>query len=162
MTQSVVRTKPEIWFYQLQRETLESAIVPLLEKTLQRGWKAIVRTASAERASAIDSHLWTWRPDSFLPHGRSEDGHTNRQPIYLTEHDDNPNNAEVLFLVDGISGLDWNAPALKAHERVVLIFDGRSEDALSAARMDWRNARDAALAVTYWKQSDDGRWEKQD
>lgn len=152
---------PEVLFYELQRETLETALVPLLEKSLARGWKAVVRAGSSERVAALDAHLWTFRPDSFLPHGTSADGHSARQPVYLTHNNDNPAAAEVLFLVDGAIPDAWNEGALNALSRVVLIFDGGSEDARAAARNQWTLVRKAGLAATYWKQSESGRWEKQ-
>ena len=41
--------KPEIWFYHLERSTLDQVLPGLLEKTLQRGWRALVRGAVAHR-----------------------------------------------------------------------------------------------------------------
>ncbi len=152
---------PEVLFYELQRETLETALVPLLEKSLARGWKAVVRAGSAERVAALDAHLWTYRPDSFLPHGTSADGHTDRQPVFLTHGNDNPANAEVLFLVDGATPEAWDDTSLNALARVVLLFDGANEAARAAARSQWTSVRKAGLAATYWKQSEFGRWEKQ-
>ncbi len=151
----------DVWFYHLQRETLEDALPALLQKTLERGWRAVVRAGGPERVEALDAHLWTFRPDAFIPHGRRVDGYPERQPVYLTADDENPNGAQALFLVDGATPADWAAPALGAHERVILIFDGRDEYALAAARRDWKAAKAASHAVTYWRQSDTGRWEKQ-
>ena len=59
----------EVLFYHLQNMPLERVLPPLLEKSLERGWRVVVQTASEERADALDSHLWTYRDDSFLPHG---------------------------------------------------------------------------------------------
>ncbi|BCW89643.1 hypothetical protein sos41_28090 [Alphaproteobacteria bacterium SO-S41] len=149
----------EVWFYHLQRETLESALPPLLQKTLERGWRAVVRAGGPERVDALDAHLWTYRTDSFIPHGRRADGFAERQPIYLTADDENPNGAQALFLVDGAQPKDW--AALAKLERVILVFDGRDESAVGEARRHWKDAKAAGHGVTYWKQSDAGRWEKQ-
>ena len=54
---------------------LERALPLLLEKTLERGWRAVVQAGSQERLDVLDQHLWTWREDSFLPHGTAKDGH---------------------------------------------------------------------------------------
>lgn len=152
---------PEVLFYELQRETLEAALIPLLEKSLARGWKAVVRAGTRERIEALDAHLWTYRPESFLPHGTSTDGHAERQPVYLTHGNDNPAKAEVLFLVDGAAPDSWDDAALNALARVVLVFDGGSEEARASARIQWTAVRKAGFAATYWKQSETGRWEKQ-
>ena len=91
----------EVWFYHLQRETLENALPPLLQKTLERGWRAVVRAGGQERVDALDAHLWTFRADAVLPHGRAADGFAPRQPIYLTAGAEMPNGPHALFLVDG-------------------------------------------------------------
>lgn len=147
----------EVLFYHLERARLESVLPELLEKTIERGWKAVVRASSRERVEALDSLLWAYCDDSFLPHGAgSEDG--ARQPIWLTEGDDAPNGAEVLFLVDGAS---HDAKALDAFDRCVTIFDGADDEAVAAARLFWRAVAAEGHDAAYWKQSAAGRWEKQ-
>ena len=39
----------EVWFYHLERTGLDQALPELLEKTLARGWKAIVRATGPQR-----------------------------------------------------------------------------------------------------------------
>jgi DNA polymerase-3 subunit chi len=146
----------EILFYHLERASLESVLPGLLEKTLERGWKAVVRAPSRTRIEALDGHLWTYREDSFLPHGAGPDA--ERQPIYLTDLDEAPNGADVLFLVDGAM---TDAAGAGKFARCVTIFDGADADAVAAARAFWKTARAAGHEATYWKQSDSGRWEKQ-
>lgn len=146
----------EVLFYHLERASLNSVLPGLLEKTLGRGWKALVRTASRERAEALDAHLWTYRDESFLPHGAAGDGAA--QPIWLTDDDGVPNGAEVLFLVDGATA---PAESLSAFERCVIIFDGRDDDATGAARGFWKDVKAQNFDATYWRQSAEGRWEKQ-
>lgn len=146
----------EILFYHLERASLETVLPGLLEKTLERGWKAVVRAGSRERVEALDGLLWTYRDDSFLPHGAGGDG--ARQPVWLTDADDVPNEADVLFLVDG----GYAAPsALGAFTRCVMIFDGGDEAAVAVARAFWKETKAAGHEATYWKQSESGRWEKQ-
>jgi len=150
-------TKPtvEALFYHLKRQPLEAVLAQLLEKTLERGWRAVVQAGSQERLDALDQHLWTWRDDSFLPHGTVRDGSPERQPVFLTTGDENPNGATVRFLVDGASPPD---PA--GYTRLVVMFDGRDEAALTAARADWKVLKAKGCAVTYWQQSERGGWEK--
>jgi len=149
----------EILFYHLERASLESTLPGLLEKTLERGWKAVVRASSRERVAALDAHLWTFREDSFLPHASGgEASFAALQPIWLTDRTDAPNGADVLFLVDGAA---VDVAETGRYARAVVIFDGADESAVAAARDAWKSVRDAGLAATYWKQSEGGRWEKQ-
>lgn len=145
----------ELWFYHLERSEIEQALPPLLEKCLQRGWRALVRGGSTERLDLLDGALWTFRDDSFVPHGR--DGlDANRQPVLLTSEAGNPNNAQALFLIDGAEPGD-----LSGFERACLIFDGRDAAALESARSRWKEAKAAGVEASYWKESAAGKWEKQ-
>lgn len=145
---------PELWFYHLERTELERALPPLLEKCLQRGWRALVRGGSRERIEALDEALWTYRDESFLPHAR--EGDPTRQPVWLTTDAGNPNAAQALFLIDGAEPGD-----LSAFERACLLFDGRDEAALESARSRWKQAKDTGVAASYWRESGAGKWEKQ-
>lgn len=146
----------ELLFYHLERAPLERVLPGLLEKSLQRGWRAVVQAGSQERLEALDTTLWTYRDESFLPHGTAREGNAARQPVYLTTADDNPNGASVRFLVDGAEAGD-----MSGYERAVFVFDGRDPEAVARARRQWTAARDAGLDVTYWRQNAQGRWEKQ-
>jgi DNA polymerase-3 subunit chi len=111
----------ELVFYHLQRQPIERVLPTLIEKSLERGWRVVVQVASDERLEALDAHLWTFRDDSFLPHGTWREAEAREQPILLTINDDNPNGAAVRFLVDG-------APVPKDagdYQRIVLIFEGQ-------------------------------------
>jgi len=133
----------------------------LLGRTREREWRAIVRSGSAERLQSIDTHLWTYSEHSFLAHGTADEGRPSLQPIYLTTEDENPNQAQVLFLIGGAAPQDWSAAVLKDYVRIVLLFDGRDTESLLAARTHWRGAKEAGFDVTYWKETAAGKWEKQ-
>lgn len=145
----------ELLFYHLERSTLESVLPQLLEKTLERGWKAVVRASSAERVRSLDAHLWTYRDDAFLPHGSQGEGHEEAQQVLLTTGNENPAGANVLFAVDG-AGID----GVDTYQRCVLMFDGGDPDAVAAARIHWKAVKDAGHDATYWQQSEAGRWDK--
>ena len=146
----------EILFYHLQRQPLERVLPTLLEKSLERGWRVVVQGASDERIEALDAHLWTFRDDSFLPHGTHKQPEANEQPILLTVNDDNPNKADVRFLIDGLPVPEDASP----YQRIVLLFDGEDEDAVAAARMHWAQAKEKGLDATYWQSDEQGRWVK--
>ncbi|MDX2233757.1 MAG: DNA polymerase III subunit chi [Hyphomonadaceae bacterium] len=145
-----------LWFYHLERSPLEAALPPLLEKCLQRGWRAVVRGALAERLDMLDQALWTWRDDSFLPHGVEGRDPPERQPVLLTTSAAVANGARALFLVDGAEPGD-----VSAFERACVLFDGRDAAALAHARTQWKTAKDSGIEITYWKETAAGRWEKQ-
>jgi len=145
----------EVLFYHLQMAALEEVLPSLLEKSLDRGWKAVVQSGNPERVDTLSHSLWTYRDDSFLPHGTAADGRLEEQPVALVADGENPNGADIVFLVDGAS-----PPHLETYQRCVLMFDGRDEEAVSAARMHWKTLSNDGHAVTYWQQNDAGGWVK--
>ena len=149
----------EALFYHLERRALEDVLPGLVERTLERGWRAVIRCESAERADAIDNLLWTYDEASFLPHAQAGDGNPARQPVLVTVEDAIPNAANVLFLVGGAAPPAWNAT--RDLTRIVLMFDGRDPEMLSRARAAWKDARAAGHDATYWKESPSGKFEKQ-
>ncbi|HYS48457.1 MAG TPA: DNA polymerase III subunit chi [Xanthobacteraceae bacterium] len=146
----------EILFYHLQRQPIEKVLPALIEKSLARGWRVVVQASSDERVDALGAHLWTYRDDAFLPHGTDREGEAAAQPVLLTTREDNPNGANVRFLVDGAP-----LPAeAGSYERIVLLFDGDDPDALAAARERWSSAKAQGFAATYWQPDADGRWQR--
>jgi DNA polymerase-3 subunit chi len=145
----------EVLFYHLETRPLEAVMPLLLEKTLERGWRAVVEVGSRERAEAIDAHLWTWRDDSFLPHGLAGEDVDALQPILITTGPENPNGAAVRFFADRA------VPQSGAgYERLVYLFSAHDPDAVAEARLAYKALRDQGNDVTYWQQDANGRWVK--
>ena len=145
----------DVLFYHMTESTLEDALPALLEKSLERGWRAVVQVGTTERRDALDQHLWTWRDDSFLAHGTDHDRHADRQPIVLTTGTDNANSAQIRFLTDGAE-----PPDLAAYQRAVFLFDGHDQSQVEQARAHWKTMKAAGHQVTYWQQTPEKRWER--
>ncbi len=145
----------EVLFYHLQAHPVERVLPVLLEKSLERGWRVVVHSPLEERIDALDAHLWTFRDDSFLPHGTFREATAADQPVLLTVRDDNPNGATVRFLLDRAP-----MPEDGPYERLVLMFDGSDADAVAEARQRWQAAKARGFAVTYWQADDKGRWQR--
>ena len=141
----------EIWYYNLGRARLEKVLPALLEKSLERGWRGVVEVGSTERAEALDTVLWTFSDESFLPHALAGDEDDALQPVLLTTGSDNPNKAEVRFFVDGAVPRGG-----EPYERVVYIFDGHDPEAVATARETWKTLR-TDNEITYWQRDERGR-----
>jgi len=144
-------------FYHLQKQTLEQVLPKLIEKAYETGSKIKIKIGNEARIEFINSLLWTYNEESFIPHGSKKDGFAKEQPIWLSSEDDNPNQAEMLFLVDGA-----NFDISKADEfsRIFNIFDGNDEDSLQQARSFWKEVSSAGCEKNYFQQDDAGRWNK--
>jgi DNA polymerase III subunit chi len=146
----------EFLFYHLYRQRTEDVLPVLLERSLARGWGVVVQSSSEERVDALDTHLWTFRDDSFLPHGTFREATAPDQPVLLTAEEHNPNAATVRFLID-------RAPVPEdadRYDRMVLLFDGEDDEAVAEARLRWQSAKARGFAVTYWQADDHGRWQR--
>lgn len=146
----------EVLFYHLEHRPLESVLPVLLERSLERGWRVVVHTPLEERVDALDGHLWTFRDDSFLPHGTFREPAAADQPVLLTVREDNPNSATVRILIDRAPVPDDASD----YQRVVLMFEDGDADAVAEARAAWQAVKARGFAATYWRADADGRWHK--
>jgi DNA polymerase-3 subunit chi len=144
----------EVLFYHLTRTPLEATLPDLLERSLARGWKAVVRAGSQARLEWLDGRLWTADEAGFLPHGLAGGAHDAAQPVLLTTGKEAANGAEILFAVDQAV---VDADEAATFTRVCLIFDGNDPGALDAARKDWLRLTEAGLPARYWSQ-ESGSW----
>ena len=144
----------EVLFYHLTDSPLDAVLPEMLERSLTRGWRVVVRGPREAELNRLDTQLWTYREDSFLPHGRAGGDHDAAQPVLLTDQTDVPNGAKVLMLVDGAR---VNTGEVNQFDRVCLLFNGYEDSALTAAREDWKAVTAAGLTGVYWAQ-DSGRW----
>jgi DNA polymerase-3 subunit chi len=145
----------EVLFYHLTESTLEDSLPGLLERSVGRGWRAVVQTGSEDRRDALDTHLWTFRDDAFLAHATDREPCPAEQPVLLTTGEGNANGAKIRFLVDGAV-----PPDLSGYDRAVFLFDGHDAGQVEAAREHWKAMKAAGHAVTYWQQAADRRWER--
>ncbi len=147
----------EIDFYQLRTTPLERALPKLLERVLESGRRAVVLGGSEERIETLNASLWTYRQQSFLPHGSARDGYPESQPVYLTTAEENPNSATVLVLVDGLT-----PGIIGDFDRCLDLFDGNDAQAVGAAQDRQAARKNDGHTVVYWLQTEGGKWLKQD
>ncbi|MDP1965067.1 MAG: DNA polymerase III subunit chi [Reyranella sp.] len=145
----------EVNFYHLTRSSLEDTLPRLLIKTLQVGERAVVLLGSPERVDALNTLLWTYDHNGFLPHGAARDGSADRQPVWLTHLDENPNGAGYLFIADHA-----RSERVASYKRCFELFDGRDDAAVADARERWKIYKTAGHTMAYWQQADGGGWEK--
>ncbi|MBY8975659.1 DNA polymerase III subunit chi [Rhodobacteraceae bacterium NNCM2] len=146
----------EVRFYHLTEQPLEAVLPVMLERSLERGWRVAVRGTEPARITSLDTHLWTYRDDSFLPHGADGSGTGEGQPVWLSCADTLPNDPNTLMLIDGAE-----APVdqISRMEMTAILFDGLDPAAVEHARTQWRAVTGAGIKAVYWAQ-EGGRWVK--
>ena len=146
----------EIRFHHLERRRVDQALPVLLERAYDEGKRALVRAPSEEMVAALNDRLWTYDDASFLPHGAAGDGGPMTQPIFLTDKVENPNAATMLVLLAGAE----TSPGDAAFDLIVRLFDGRDQDAIAEARHEWKRLKDEGFTLSYWREGDEGGWER--
>ena len=136
-------------FYHLTASPLERVLPNIAEKVLGAGNRLLI-VAEEPLLAALDRLLWTYAPDSFLPHGQAGAAAAEAQPILLSDAPAAANAATNIALADG----RWRPEAL-AFERAFYFFDAAH---LDEARGAWRSLKGAeGVEPRYWKQIE-GRW----
>jgi len=144
-------------FYHLQKSSLEEALPRLVLKAYETGKKVKIKVGNDLRVDFLNSALWTFDDESFLPHGTKKDGFADLQPVFLSADDEIPNSASFLFLVDGAT-IDFEQT--EAFERIFYVFDGQDEAELQKARLAWKAVTKSNIERHYWQQNVLGKWEE--
>ncbi|MDC9701774.1 MAG: DNA polymerase III subunit chi [Alphaproteobacteria bacterium] len=147
----------QVYFYRLEVGSFESVLPRLLQKVLERGWFAVVQAVSPEVVKSIDSVLWTYSADSFLPHSADMDFFPSEQPVFLTSTLANPNESQVRFFLNCEPEMPFSD-----YERLVCIFDNFHEERLSVISRVGQKARSEGHEVICWVQTEKGKWVKGD
>ena len=144
----------EYWFYHLEASTIEGVLPGLLEKTRQKGWRALVKLPESQ-LKAMDDYLWTYKEDSFLPHGRDDEPMAEQQPITLSSAAQTVQGHQAVFLIGGSEIAD-----MLGLERAMVMINGRSQDDVRRERARWKALKGAGATLSYYQQNERGGWIK--
>lgn len=163
-----------VHFYHLTSTPLERALPKLLERCYGGGFRTVVLAEEA-RVEKLNELLWTYDPNSFLPHGCEKDGNAERQPILIchsaardsesaeSTSDIDPalmlripqDDKTILFITNG-----HLAENPVPYDRVIDMFDGGDAESLASARTRWKQYKDAGCELHYYQQTNSGSWDK--
>ena len=142
----------QVDFYHLTAQPLDRVLPQIAEKVVASGQRLLIVAAGEEQRRHLDRLLWSYAPESFLPHGPLGDGE-QVQPVLIAPDVNAANRARHIALVDG----EWRDDALD-FDRAFHIFD---DEQVREARLAWRALGDReGVERRYWKQNDAGRWEQ--
>lgn len=143
----------QVDFYHLTAMPLERVLPRIATKVVEGGGRLLIVAEDEARLAALDRLLWTFAPESFLPHARLGAGDDAAQPVLLAPDVNAANGAKNIALADGV----WRDEALD-FARAFHFFD---EERIRDARTAWQAlAERDGVQRRYWKQSDAGRWEQ--
>ena len=143
----------QVDFYHLTATPLERALPNIAQRVLQSGARLLIVSDSEAQRGAIDRLLWSFAPDSFLPHAQAGGEDDAEQPVLIAGDVAPTNTAKHVALIDG----RWRDEAL-GFDRAFHFFDA---DTLIAAREAWKGLADRdGIERNYWKQDENGRWSR--
>lgn len=143
----------EVKFYHIQTSPMDGVLPKLLEKIISKGHKVILKTDNTDQVKHFNNLLWTYHPDSFLPHGALSDSNPELQPIWITSGIENPNDADVLVLINGSTFKEISDFKLCCE-----VFDDSNSKLVEKARDNWRSYKKSGFNVSYWQQNSEGNW----
>ncbi|MEG3640311.1 DNA polymerase III subunit chi [Magnetococcus sp. PR-3] len=144
----------KVRFYQLASDSRERALLKILNKVHGMGLKICVVVEDQNQAKWLDDHLWRHPPDSFLPHGTTEDPHPEAQPILIANQPVDPNGATVVVMLS-------QQPLDKLDQFDTLVdFVPDDTESKRGSRLRYKHYMDAACEMEYWIQTPKGQWEK--
>nr|MBP9049780.1 DNA polymerase III subunit chi [Alphaproteobacteria bacterium] len=145
----------DIKFYHLSRATPAQILPELLVRARAKSHKIMVRCETQSEADSINDALWVHPADSFLPHDLSNSKDAANQSILVGVGLDNPHGADVLFLMPrATADLQGN------WSLCCTLLDGSNPEEIATGRANWKQWKDAGHTLTYWQQSEQGKWEQ--
>ena len=140
----------EYSFYSLFPETFIRTIAKLTEKVYTSGSRATIYANEHERLNELDSVLWTFSTNSFVPHGTEKHDY---QHVMLTTNVENANSSSVLILINNFDSDVWQTLSFK---KLLFVFD-TSLDSHSLTVHD--SLKKGGYNAAYWKQTTKS-WER--
>lgn len=139
-------------FYHLQNQNVFMVLPALTFKVLANNQRLVILTSSQEQVDSLNSFLWTFEQDAWIPHGCYKTEEAAFQPVWITEEYENPNHAEIIMILDGMNLKNYHD-----FQRCLYVFDGNQEEELKKARLAWSTAKEHDCELHYWQQ-EAGKW----
>lgn len=145
--------KPEINFYQVD-ETIIKSLAPLLLKVLEEKKKALIFCVNQSQVQEIDAALWSYGRNKFIPHVTifDRDFIFERQPILITDKEENLNKADYLVFLGDIS-----ADFAVSFSRIFHFFEPHNSE---FAKILAKKLQPLAGKFNFYKK-EDGKWVKE-
>jgi DNA polymerase-3 subunit chi len=137
----------EILFVEVTTSRLELRVCELAERIHARGERLQILAPDSEQASRLDDLLWTFRPDSFIPHGLLEPAGDNPAlPVVITTREEPVPGIRHLLMLE-FAAPDFLHSFAEAIHLVVVDNRERRE----ASRRYWVQLREAGFALRHQK-----------
>ena len=143
----------EIFFYKLKNTSSEIFLTSLIEKSIDNDWNSVVLFDNIERMEEINDFLWSYKDTSFLPHGSQNDKNSELHRVYLTCEEENPNDSDVIFSIDGLLIKNINS-----WQRCIYIFNEQNLKVVDQFNTYKKNIDQSQHSIKSFEQDTNGKW----
>ena len=137
----------EILFLEVTANRLEFRVCELAEGIYARGERLQILAPDSGQASRLDDLLWTFRPDSFIPHGLLKPaGADPALPVVITTREEPVPGIRHLLMLEFVSP-EFMRSFVEAILLVVVVDHERRE----SSRRYWVQLREAGFTLRHQK-----------
>jgi len=115
--------------YITTQDDLHKTFCQLAEKCYYANLRTNVITQNSDYTKSLDRVLWTYSKKHFIPHATDADSLPEKQPIYITDKLDNPNQADSIMFINPDKAMFLETIAkdsklnLESFQKISLLFD---------------------------------------
>ena len=137
----------EVLFVEVTASRMEMRACEIAERTYVQGDKLQIIAADQQQAARLDDLLWTFKPDSFVPHRFSRDEKDEvTSPVVITIGEEKIPGFEFLLM------LNYCAVEIVAQfSQVIHLVVVDSQECLEASRHYWAQLKEAGFRLRHQK-----------
>jgi DNA polymerase-3 subunit chi len=121
-------------FYVLKQDTEQARRLlacRLAEQQVKQGQRICILTDSREAAQEVDQLLWTFTPDSFVPHVLADDANAATTPVVITHGTEAPAGTTCIL------NLGAEAPLSQPTLNAIAEFVANDDESKARSRARW-------------------------
>jgi DNA polymerase-3 subunit chi len=137
----------EVLFVEVTARRMEMRACEIAERTYTQGKRLQIIVADQSQARRLDDLLWTFRPDSFVPHGLFEEEKDQPpQPVVITT------NLEPIPGIETLLMLNYCPIELVGQfSQVIHLIIVDNQERLQASREYWTQLKEAGFTLIHQK-----------
>jgi len=140
----LIKTMTEVIFVETSASRMEIRACEIAEENYAQGRKLQIIALDQEQAERLDDLLWTFKPDSFVPHGLWVGSLDEPdQPVVITTRKERVLGMDSLLMM-GYSEVDLVS---RFSHAVHLVVD--TEERLDSSRRYWTLLKDAGFSLRH-------------
>ena len=137
----------EVIFVEVTASRMEMQACEIAERIYAEGDRLLIVAIDEEQAARLDDLLWTYKPDTFVPHGlwKSMDNEPAQPVIITTQKERVPGIASLLTM-------DYcPVEMVQQFSQVIHVVVVDNQERLEASRRYWTLLKDAGFSLSHQK-----------